>query len=164
MKTGLQTSGEDKIIDHAGVVAPPPLIYLCSILLGLGLDTLWPVEVLSRAVAFPFGMFLVLFVVMIFVFSVRQFLKAETPLPPNKPTVFIVRTGPYRYSRNPIYLSMTLLQIGIGIWADCVWILAMLIPALILISYGVISREERYLEKKFGDEYREYKKTVRRWI
>lgn len=164
MNEDLNAGVDDKKVDHAGVVAPPPLIYLCSILFGLGFNTLWPVEVFPQAVEFPFGMFIVLVAVIIFIFSVRRFLKADTPLRPNKPTVFIVRTGPYRYSRNPIYLSMTVLQIGIGIWADNVWILGMLIPALILISYGVIAREESYLENKFGEEYIKYKMSVRRWL
>ncbi len=164
MKAGFNASNGDKKVDHAGVVAPPPLIFLFSILLGLGFNTLWPVEIFPQAVEFPVGMFIVVVAVVIFAFSVRKFIKADTPLPPYKPTVLIVRTGPYRYSRNPIYLSMTLLQIGIGIWADNVWILVMLIPALCTMHYGVIAREEKYLEKKFGDEYMNYKRSVRRWI
>ena len=160
----VQASENNKKVDHAGVVAPPPIIYLCSILLGLGFGTLWPVEVLPQALEFPLGVFIILTAVLIFAFSGQKFLKADTPLPPNKPTVLIVRTGPYRYSRNPIYLSMTLLQIGIGIWVDNVWILGMLIPTLCLMYYGVIAREEKYLEKKFGEEYLKYQRSVRRWI
>ena len=76
----------------------------------------------------------------------------------------LVRSGPYRFSRNPIYVAFTLLQIGFAVWLDSAWILAMLAPVLLVMSYGVIAREERYLEARFGEEYRSYARSVRRWL
>ena len=75
-----------------------------------------------------------------------------------------IQTGPYRLSRNPIYLSFTLLELGIGILVNSAWVLGMLIPTVAFISYGVIAREEEYMAAKFGEEYRGYKTDVRRWI
>jgi protein-S-isoprenylcysteine O-methyltransferase Ste14 len=76
----------------------------------------------------------------------------------------IVRTGPYRFSRNPIYLAFSLLQLGIAIWVNSVWLLATLVGAVALIHSIVIQREEHYLERKFGAGYLDYKASVRRWL
>ena len=76
----------------------------------------------------------------------------------------IVRTGPYRFSRNPIYLAFSLLQLGVAIWANGVWLLATLVGAVALIRCVVILREEQYLERRFGARYLDYKASVRRWL
>jgi len=99
----------------------------------------------------------------LFVSSAGKFRAAGTAVPANKPTTAIVRTGPYRFSRNPIYLAFSLLQLGIAIWVNSLWLLATLAVALALI-HVVIAREERYLERKFGAEYLAYKASVRRWL
>ena len=93
-----------------------------------------------------------------------EFRRARTSFDVRKPSTSLITTGPFRFSRNPIYLAMTLLQLGIGIAVDGVWILAALVRALVAMHYGVIVREERYLERKFGDAYRGYKTSVRRWL
>lgn len=100
----------------------------------------------------------------LFSVSVRKFRAAGTPVPGNKPTTAIVRSGPYRFSRNPIYLAFSLLQLGIAIWVNGLWLVATLIAAIAIMSYVVIPREERYLDKKFGAEYLDYKNSVRRWL
>ena len=100
----------------------------------------------------------------LFVLSVREFRKARTPIRTRKPVTVVITTGPYRFSRNPIYLSFTLLQFGLGMWANSAWVVGMLIPTLVLMSYGVIAREERYMARKFGDEYLQYRAAVRRWL
>ena len=76
----------------------------------------------------------------------------------------MITIGPYRFSRNPIYLSFTLLQLGLGLWANSAWLVGALIPTLVLMSYGVIAREERYMAQKFGGEYLRFTAAVRRWI
>ena len=76
----------------------------------------------------------------------------------------IVRTGPYRFSRNPIYLAFSLLQLGIAIWVNSLWLLATLVAAVALIHYVVVPKEEQYLERRFGTQYLEYKASVRRWL
>jgi len=93
-----------------------------------------------------------------------QFKAAQTHIEPWRATTSIVTAGPYRFSRNPIYLAMTLVISGIGITVDGIWVIAMLAPTLLVMHYGVIAREERYLEAKFGKVYLDYKRSVRRWI
>ncbi len=85
-------------------------------------------------------------------------------MPGNTPTTAIVRTGPYRFGRNPIYLAFSLLHLGIAIWVNSLWLIATLIAAVALMALVVIPREERYLEGRFGAEYRDYKASVRRWL
>ena len=100
----------------------------------------------------------------LFAYSVAVFRAAGTPVPAGKPTTAIVRTGPYRFSRNPIYLAFSLFQLGIAIWVNSLWLVATLVAAVALMHYVVISREEQYLERRFGAEYVEYKASVRRWL
>jgi protein-S-isoprenylcysteine O-methyltransferase Ste14 len=145
------------------VLARPPVVYLVSILVGFGLNAIWPVKVLPHALE-PMGLVLVLLAIPLFALSVREFRRARTPIRTRKPVTAVIRTGPYRFSRNPIYLSFTLLQLGLGMWANSAWVVGMLIPTLVLMSYGVIAREERYMAQKFGEEYLRYTAAVRRWI
>ena len=112
----------------------------------------------------PFGGALVLVAVALFVYAVRTFRTAGTPVPGNHPTTMIVRTGPYRWSRNPIYLSFTLLQLGLAFRVNSLWLLVSLIPAAALMSFVVIPREERYLRAHFPSDYLPYEASVRRWL
>ena len=150
--------------DTAGVIARPPLVYLVSILAGFALELAWPTSLFSGSLTTPLGGSLIALAVLLFLLAAREMQKARTPIPAYRPTTAIVPTGPYRYSRNPIYLSFTLLHLGLGIWADSVWLLAVMIPTLVLMTYGVIAREERYLERRFGKVYLQYKTAVRRWL
>ncbi len=81
-----------------------------------------------------------------------------------QPSTAIITTGPFRYSRNPAYVALTLLCVGLGVLLDNPWILVLLLPAVLLVHFGVVRREERYLERRFGEEYRRYKASVRRWL
>jgi len=141
----------------------PPFVYLGSILLGVLLQLAAPAPFVARAFNGALGASLVVIAIALFVASVGKFRAAGTAVPANKPTTAIVRTGPYRFSRNPIYLAFSLLQLGIAIWVNSLWLLATLAVALALI-HVVIAREERYLERKFGTEYLAYKAAVRRWL
>ncbi len=102
--------------------------------------------------------------ILVFAASVQRFRTAGTPVPARKPTTAIVRTGPYRFSRNPIYLAFSLLQLGIALWVNSWWLVATLAAAIGIIHYVVVPREERYLEARFGTEYLNYKGSVRRWL
>jgi protein-S-isoprenylcysteine O-methyltransferase Ste14 len=106
----------------------------------------------------------VLVAVALFLSAVRTFRTAGTPVPGNRPTTMIVCTGPYRWSRNPIYLSFSLLQLGVACWVNSLWLLVTLIPAVVLMSFVVIPREEQYLETHFPSDYLPYKASVRRWL
>ena len=159
-----EAGGAGEVPDNAGVVARPPVVYLSSILIGVGLDALWPAEVVPDSQGTPLGLLLVLVALALFVVSVRELGRVGTQIPTNRPTTAIVTTGPYQFSRNPIYLALTVLQLGIGFWVNSAWVLGMLVPTLLVMSFGVIAREERYLERKFAEEYLQYNASVRRWL
>jgi protein-S-isoprenylcysteine O-methyltransferase Ste14 len=142
----------------------PPLIYLASITTGLALHWAWPRPLLSGVSASPLGVALVVVSLLLFAYSVQRFRAAGTPVPARKPTTAIVRTGPYRFSRNPIYLAFSLLQLGIAVWVSSWWLIATLAAAIAIIHYVVVPREEQYLEARFGAAYRDYKASVRRWL
>jgi len=89
---------------------------------------------------------------------------AGTYVNPSRPTTRLVVTGPYRFSRNPMYLARTFLYLGLGLMVNALAILAALVPLLLVMHYGVIKREECYLEAKFGETYRQYRGRVRRWV
>jgi protein-S-isoprenylcysteine O-methyltransferase Ste14 len=142
----------------------PPLVYLGSIALGLVLHFVWPMPLLPRDVSPLFGGLVILLAIGLFVSAVRTFRVAGTPVPGNQPTTTIVRTGPYRFSRNPIYLAFSLLQLGIAFSVNSLWLVITLLAAVALMSLVVIPKEEWYLERRFPSEYPPYKASVRRWI
>jgi protein-S-isoprenylcysteine O-methyltransferase Ste14 len=142
----------------------PPLIYLASIVVGLAFQWMWPRPLLSGVALGPLGVALVVVSILVLGASVRRFRAAGTPVPARKPTTTIVRTGPYRFSRNPIYLGFSLLHLGIAMWVNSWWLVATLAAAVAIIHYVVIPEEERYLEAKFGTAYLDYKVSVRRWL
>ena len=145
-------------------LARPPLVYASSIILGLVLHFAWPVRLAPPAPGTLIGCGAVVVAVAIFVLSVRTFRAAGTPVPGNQPTTTIVRAGPYRFSRNPIYLAFSLFQLGLALWVGSLWLIVTLLPAIALMSFVVIPREERYLEGRFPAEYLAYKGSVRRWL
>lgn len=154
--------------DVAGVVAPPPLIYLGFLAAGLGVGYLWPLAIagdgMPTAARTGLGAALAALGIVIGIAGFRQFRKAGTDVRPDRPTTALVTQGIYRYSRNPLYISQTLVYAGIALAADSLWALAFLVPTLAVVRYGVIAREEAYLERKFGDEYRRFTAEVRRWL
>lgn len=141
----------------------PPIIFLAAILLGIGLNRAWSLHFASSGLRWP-GLIVTLCAVLLFLRSVQEFRAAGTPVPGSERTTTIVRTGPYRLSRNPIYFSFVLLVLGLSVSLNNVWLLATLVPAVCLIAAIVIPREERFLEQTFGEEYRRYKRSVRRWV
>ena len=142
----------------------PPLVYLISLAAGTLLQLAAPLPFFPRTLAAPLGAALVVAAIALFAYSVAVFRAAGTPVPARKPTTAIVRTGPYRFSRNPIYLAFSLFQLGIAIWVNSLWLLATLVAAVALMHYVVIRREEQYLERRFGAQYVDYKASVRRWL
>jgi protein-S-isoprenylcysteine O-methyltransferase Ste14 len=139
-------------------------VYLGSIALGLVVHSAWPTRLVPPSVGTPIGALLTLLAVGLFVASVRTFKAAGTPIPGNRPTTAIVRAGPYRFSRNPIYLAFSLFQLGLSVWVNSLGLLITLIPAVALMTLVVIPREERYLEARFPSEYSSYRAEVRRWL
>lgn len=150
--------------DRPGVAAPPPLIYLGAIIGGAVLERLWRWRIPTGRWGMVLGALLIVAAVVLVASALREFNRAETSPKPHKPTRAIVSSGPFRFTRNPIYVSFTLVQLGIALLAQSGWILALVVPALAFMRVGVIAREERYLERKFGEEYVGYRRRVRRWV
>ncbi|MCH6588570.1 MAG: isoprenylcysteine carboxylmethyltransferase family protein [Proteobacteria bacterium] len=150
--------------DAPGVIAKPPFIYLGFLALGLGLDWLWPYPLLPEVLRYSLGGALFALGFALALASIRRFKAAGTSFHTHKPATAILTDGPYRISRNPIYIGLTAAYAGIGVAVDAPWVWVLLLPTLVVMHYGVIAREERYLERKFGREYLDYKARVRRWI
>ena len=142
----------------------PPLIYLASIVVGLFLHWVLPIGLAPRVLGRLVGAATLLGAGALFIAAVRTFRTAGTPIPGNQPTTTVVRHGPYRFSRNPIYLAFSLLQMGIALWVSSLWVVATLAGAVALMTVVVIPREERYLEARFPSEYLPYRASVRRWV
>jgi protein-S-isoprenylcysteine O-methyltransferase Ste14 len=157
-------AAEPRSPDAPGVVAPPPLVYLTGLAAGFGLEALLPSASLPGALRWPLGGALLLGGLALARSFVAAFHRADTAVHPGRPTTAIVTSGPYRLTRNPGYLGMTLVYAGIAVLSGALWPFATLVPTLILVDRGVIAREERYLERKFGAEYLRYKAKVRRWL
>ena len=141
----------------------PPLIFLFAILLGIALNRAWSLPFRPSTLKL-LGPLVTLCAVLLFLLSFREFRRAGTSVRGSKRTTTIVRTGPYRFSRNPIYLSFILLVLGLSVWLNDLWLLITLVPAVSFIAAVAIPREERFLERSFPDEYSSYKATVRRWL
>ena len=153
--------------ETAGAIVRPPFLFLGALVLGLIWDRLLPLPfpVPGADLAhWIVGGALILAGVVPFVTGVRGFSRAGTPVQGYKPTTALVTTGIYRWTRNPIYVGMFLIYCGIGLAAQSPWVLLIVVPLVIVMRYGVVAREEAYLERRFGDEYRAYKARVRRWL
>ncbi len=149
--------------DIPGVVAPPPLLYALPLAVGLYAQHVRPQALLPAEIGRPVGMALVV-LGLIGMAGVVAFRRARTSPNPWRPTTALVLTGPYRWTRNPMYVGMTLLYLGATAWVNTVWPLIPLPVILLVMQRGVIAREEAYLETRFGNEYRKYKEHVRRWL
>jgi protein-S-isoprenylcysteine O-methyltransferase Ste14 len=157
-----QESTQDK--KGAAVKFPPPAIFASCILLGSGLQYLRPVGLGIPESIEVLGYLLVLFGITIAILVATSFRRAGTAIEPWKPTTSIVTTGFYAWSRNPIYAGFCLINIGIGIANNSLWIFVSFIPAAFLLYHVAIAKEEAYLAEKFGEEYLAYKNKVRRWV
>lgn len=140
----------------------PPMIFLAAILLGIALNRAWSLPFVPSLRWL--GPLVTLCAVLLFLLSYREFRAAGTPVRGSERSTMIVRTGPYRFSRNPIYLAFTLLLFGLSVWLNNLWLLVTLVPAAGLMAAVVIPREERFLERNFPGQYASYKATVRRWL
>lgn len=155
---------DDEKPDNPGVITPPPLIYLAALAAGLLVNSIYPVRSLPRGVSRVTGLPLVLGGLLIGLLGVREMRRAQTNVDPYKPTTAIVERGPYRFTRNPLYVGMTLMYGGFSVLANALPPILLLPAVFAVMRRGVIEREERYLEHKFGDDYLQYKGRVRRWI
>jgi protein-S-isoprenylcysteine O-methyltransferase Ste14 len=156
--------------ETAGAIARPPLLFLAALLLGFVLDHLlllpFPVARIGSFhwISAIIAGALILTGIAVFAAGIRNFSSAATPVQGTKPTRTLVTTGIHGWSRNPIYVGMFLVYGGIGLAVRSPWILILALPLAVTIRYGVVAREEAYLERRFGDAYRDYKARVHRWL
>ena len=150
-----------------GVLAPPPLIAMIAVVGGLLLDRGFPAHGLDTALSFwprvIAGAFVAIAGGALAVAAERRFKAAGTNVPPWKPALALATSGPYERLRNPMYVGLILLVAGIGLAMASDWTLVLLVPMALVLHYGVVLREERYLEAKFGEDYRRYRTRVPRW-
>jgi protein-S-isoprenylcysteine O-methyltransferase Ste14 len=152
-------------VDRSNVIIQPPIAWALAIVAGVAAGWLYPwpfilgsiPHVWAGAVVFALG-------IALGIWAIVTMHSAGTRVETHKPSTTIVANGPYRFSRNPIYSGMLLGQVGLAIGLDNLWLIIMLVPFWLVIRYGVIAREEAYLERKFGDVYRGYKSRTRRWL
>jgi len=153
--------------DSTGIRFPPPLYYLSGLVVGYGVHWLYPIK-LSRpehlVIIYTFGIIWILFGVLLTGWSLLTFRMSGTSPNPARATSALALQGPYTLSRNPIYLGMAMVCVGISLLANMLWPLLSVPVVVVIVDRVVIRKEERYLETKFGDEYQQYKKRVRRWV
>ena len=153
--------------DYADVVVKPPILFAGAVLLGCLLSWTVPLgpglgSANTRALAVGGGFALIGFALM--ALSVRQFRQAGTSIIPGEPSTVLLESGPYRFTRNPIYIGFVIFYFGLAIMLTSAWMLVLLIPVLIILQRGVVEREEAYLQAKFGGAYRKYQTRVPRWL
>jgi protein-S-isoprenylcysteine O-methyltransferase Ste14 len=151
--------------DTANVIIRPPIAWALAVFAGLALQ--WVVSLPFMPASVPAswvgGMVFVLALALV-AWAIATIARAGSNVPTNMPTTTVVLTGPYDFTRNPIYLGMFLGLVGLAIAFDSFWLLGTLVLFALVIRYGVVAREEAYLERKFGDDYRHYRVRVRRWL
>lgn len=153
-----------KVNNGPGILIPPPIIFLIALLFGVGLNYFLPISFFPDLWSYIISTPLIIISFLIILPILKRFKKAGTPFKVQEAATDLVTDGAYKYSRNPGYVSLTLLYIGLGIVFDNVWMLLLLIPVLLLVDIRVIRKEERNLEEIFGEQYLQYKLSVRRWF
>jgi len=152
--------------DRSGVRFPPPLVYALLFLLGWGINWLWPVALIPGGPAWlrPLGWILLGAGFAFGLTAAATFRRSGTPVNPYKPVLQIVAHGPFRLTRNPMYLGFSTLFLGGAALVNSLWLLLLFPPVIWIVTTTIILPEEAYLERKFGDLYLDYKKRVRRWL
>jgi len=159
-----QSSGVPAGADNPGVAAPPPLIYLGAFLIVLVCRWFWPIPIDAGSRGLWPGLLMIALGAGIAIWGRRTMAAAGTNVNPSRPAMAIVSTGPFRFSRNPLYLSLTAIYLGLTLAVNTWWGVVVLIPLLLVMHRGVVLREERYLEQKFDEQYRQYRSRVRRYL
>jgi protein-S-isoprenylcysteine O-methyltransferase Ste14 len=150
--------------DHPDVIALPPLIFVGCAVAGAIAHFIFPVRVIRYPVSLLIGVALAVLSMSVAMWARRVMRAAGTNVRPDRPALTVVRSGPYRFTRNPMYLSLCLLQLAIGFFLDG-WVPRLFAGILALVlHFGVILREESYLQRKFGEQYLSFKRQVRRWL
>lgn len=158
------TANKDTDRHGPGVRLHPPVIFAISILAGIGLHRAWPLAMPWEQHGRVLAVCILAIVAVLAFWSLYEFFRARTDVRPDRPDSALITTGPYRYTRNPLYIGLSLVQLSAASWLNNLWVLLLLPLSIVVITKYAIAREERYLEKLFGQEYLHYKARVRRWL
>jgi len=150
--------------DNPGVIAFPPLIWLVNIVISVLVHLFVQIPIMRYGICLVCGIVFIILAPTLAVSAFRTMKSAGTNVHPSEPALTIVRGGPFRFTRNPLYLALCLLQIALGFFLNDWITLLFVVPLTVIFHYGVVLREERYLTAKFGESYLQYKREVRRWI
>jgi protein-S-isoprenylcysteine O-methyltransferase Ste14 len=150
--------------DSAGVSFPPPFIYLAGLLAGLLLERFVPLHLPLGPARWPVAAILLLGWLALWAAALPLFRAAQTPVSPREPVTALMTSGIYSHMRNPLYLGLSLFYLGVSAIAQSGWMLLLFVPITVIIRFAVIGAEERYLERRFGAQYLDYKQRVRRWL
>jgi protein-S-isoprenylcysteine O-methyltransferase Ste14 len=150
--------------DVPNVVILPPLLYGLALAVGFLVQWIAPRPIVSSNARYWIGGVLLASGVFLAIWGRRVMERAGTNVNPTLPATALVATGPFLFSRNPLYVALTLIYVGLALLANALWVLVLIVPVLLILHYGVVRREERYLEARFTDAYREYRSRVRRYV
>ena len=154
----------DKPPDNPGVIAFPPLIWLVNAVTSVVVHLFIRLSIMKYGLCLVCGMIFIMLAPALALSALRTMKAAGTNVHPSEPALTIVRGGPFRFTRNPMYLALCLLQVALGFFLNDWITLLFVVPLVLIFHYGVVLREERYLTAKFGEPYLQYKRDVRRWI
>jgi protein-S-isoprenylcysteine O-methyltransferase Ste14 len=154
----------DEPLDNPGVIAFPPLIWLVNTVISVLVHLFIRVPIMRYSICLVCGIVFIILAPTLAVSALKTMKAAGTNVRPSEPTLTIVRDGPFRFTRNPMYLALCLLQVALGFFLNDWITLLFVVPLVLILHYGVVLREERYLAAKFGEPYLQYKRQVRRWI
>ncbi len=158
------TADNDEDRHGPGVRLHPPVIFAISILAGIGLHRAWPLAMPWEQQGRIYAVCILAIVALLALWSLFEFFRARTDVRPDRPDTALITTGPYRFTRNPLYIGLSLVQLSVACWLNNLWVLLLLPLSIVIITQYAIAREERYLEKLFGQDYLDYKARVRRWL
>ena len=147
-----------------GIRLKPPLVYAVSMFIGLAIEQLLPLVSIPGTWRAGPAVVLIALAGLLIAPTVMRFRKADTTFDVRKAATTLITDGPYRYSRNPGYLALTLLYLGVGVLLSSAWVYVLVVPTLLIINVAVVRKEEQHLESQFGEEYLRYKTAVRRWL
>ena len=150
--------------DHPKVLMPPPVFFLIHLVIGFSINYLLPLQIVADGGRLKSGFIFMGLSLILFVWSVATFKKFRNDPNPYVEDKLVITSGPYRFTRNPIYMAMIIFVVGTGILFNNWWIVLLVVPSLIILSEKIVKKEEEYLTEKFGEEYREYRRKVRRWL
>jgi protein-S-isoprenylcysteine O-methyltransferase Ste14 len=150
--------------DSPDVIAFPPAVFLTALGVGMFLNWLVPMGSFASESFRVMGAIVAALGTSVCAWGYYTLRRASTNVRPDRPATTLVTSGPFRYSRNPLYVSVTVIYLGIALTVGSIWLLITLIPALVITHWRIVLREEKYLEARFGDNYRAYKTRVHRWL